>query len=224
MIELLRLEGVSLESSEGRLMFRNLNWSLRSGVCARIHASSTAWTTALLRLCAGLDDPQEGRVVLNEIPLSPFDFSHPFLKEGGIGWVPRDKGLLANLSLCANVALPLRFLRGYTRVRAEEVAREWLEANGLLAQAGDRPHALEPRERWLGSLIRAAASEPRLWLLDHPPSRLDQRERADASRILREAATRPGTAFVIAGDADGGELVAEDFHIEGGQLKSGGTP
>lgn len=203
------------------MVFRNLNWSLPAGGRARVHAPSIAWTTALLRLCAGLDDPEEGRVILNETPLSPFDFAHPFLKDGGIGWVPREKGLLANLSLCANVALPLRFLRGYSRVRAEELARQWLEASGLSAQAEDRPHALEPRERWLGSLIRAAASEPRLWLLDHPPSRLDPRERADASRILREAAAKPDTAFVIAGDADGGEITAEDFHIESGQVTTG---
>lgn len=222
--ELLRFEGVSLESGEGRMVFRDLNWGLPPGGRARVHAPSGAGATALLRLCAGLDDPQEGQVILDEIPLTPFTFAHPFLKEGGIGWVPRDRGLLANLSLCANVALPLRFLRGHPRHRAEEIAQEWLEATGLSGRAQDRPHALEPCERWLGALVRAAATEPRLWLLDRPPSRLDQQERDHASRILREAAARPETTFVIAGDADGGEIAAKDFHIENGHIATGGIP
>ena len=116
MAELLRLEGVSLEGSDGRMVFQNLNWSLPPGGRVRLHAPSGAGTSALLRLCAGLADPQEGRVLLDEVSLSSHAFAHPFLKEGGIGWVPRDKGLLDNLSLWANVALPLRFLRGHTRV------------------------------------------------------------------------------------------------------------
>lgn len=222
--EILRHEGVSLEGSDSRMVFRDLNWSLPPGGRARLHAPSGAGTSALLRLCAGLADPQEGRVILDEIPLSSHSFAHPFLKEGGIGWVPREKGLLDNLSLWANVALPLRFLRGHTRLRAEELAREWLEAGGLSARAQFRPHDLEPRERWLGALVRAAAVEPRLWLLDRPPSGLDQQGRAHASQILRKAAAKPETAFVIVGNADGGEIAAEDFHIENGQLVSRGTP
>lgn len=224
MDDLLRLEGVSLESDEGRMVFRKLHWSLPPGGRARFHAPSTAVTSALLRLCAGLSDPQEGQVILNGIPFSPHAFGHPFLREGGIGWVPQERGLLSNLSLCANVALPLRFLRGHPRPRAEELAREWLEAAGLSARAQDRPHALEPRECWLGAVVRAAALEPRLWLLDRPPSGLTQRERAHASRILREAAAKPETAFLIAGDADGGEIAAMDFDIAKGPVGTGGTP
>jgi len=224
MADILRLEGVSLDGGDGRMVFRNLDWSLPPGGRARLHAPSGAGTSALLRLCAGLADPQEGRVILDEVPLSPHAFAHPFLKEGGVGWVPREKGLLDNLSLCANVALPLRFLRGHPRLRAEELAREWLEASGLSSRAQYRPHDLEPRERWLGALVRAAAIEPRLWLLDRPPSGLDQRGRAHASRILRKAAAKPETAFVIAGDADGGELATIHFQIENGQLVSRETP
>jgi ABC-type transporter Mla maintaining outer membrane lipid asymmetry ATPase subunit MlaF len=224
MAELLRLEGISLEGGDGRRVFRDLNWSLPPGGRARLHAPSGAGSSALLRLCAGLADPQEGRVILDGVSLSTHAFTHPFLREGGIGWVPREKGLLDNLSLLANVALPLRFLRGHPRLRAEELAREWLETSGLSARAQYRPHDLEPRERWLGALVRAAAIAPRLWLLDRPPSGLDQQGRAHASQILRKAAAKPETAFVIAGDADGGEIATVDFQIESGQLVRRETP
>ena len=224
MADIVRIEGVSLESIEGRMVFQNLDWSLAAGGRARIYAPSGAGATALLRLCAGLADPQEGRVILDGVPLSPYAFGHPFLKQGGIGWIPKDGGLLVNQSLCANVALPLRFLRGHPRARAEEIAMAWLESAGLAAHACDRPHALEPVERWLGALVRAAASEASLWLLNQPPSSLDQRERSQVERILQHAGANPETAFVIVGNADGGHLEAMDFRIENGRVVSGGTP
>jgi len=223
MAELLRLEGVNLENAEGRSVFRNLDWSLPLGGRARVQAASGAGASALLRLCAGLAEPQQGSVFLDGVALTPHAFAHPFLKKGGIGWVPRNGGLQANLSLCANVALPLRFLRGHSRLRAEELAIEWLEATGLAGRAQDRPHALEPKERWMGALVRAAATEVDLWLVDQPPASLDPQERHHVSCLLRQAAENPNTAFLIIGDADGGEVAAIEFCIENGRIVPGGT-
>lgn len=223
MANLVWIEGVSLVSRDGRQIFRNLDWNLPEGARMRIHASPGDGASALLRLCAGLADPDQGRVVLDGLPLGPHSFAHPFLKQGGIAWVPRDGGLLVNLSLRANVALPLRFLRGHTRLRADELAQGELEAAGLGLRAEDRPHALDPRERWLGALVRAKASEGRLWLVDVPPAPLDAQQRASAARLLGDAAATGGTSFVIIGQADGGAVAAEEFRIENGHLERGGS-
>jgi predicted ABC-type transport system involved in lysophospholipase L1 biosynthesis ATPase subunit len=142
------------------------------------------------------------------------------LKRGGIGWVPTEGGLLANLSLLANVALPLRFLRGHSRDRAEALAQQCLERTGLASQAGLRPHALEPRDRWLGALARAAVTKPSLWLLDQPPGRLEALELHAAEGLLLEAAQDPATAFVVAGPD--WKLAGAEFHLKEGRLVPGG--
>lgn len=222
MAEILRLEGVNLDNAEGRSIFQALEWSLEAGARARIHGAPGAGCSALLRLCAGLADPDDGRVILDGIPFSAYAFSHPFLKKGGLGWVPMEGGLLVNLSLCANVALPLRFLRGHSKPQAETTALEMLEAVGLAHRAQARPHVLEPRERWLGALARAAAVEPDLWLLDQPPSLLDSQDRARAGQLLRKAAAKPECSFVMVGQADGGVVDALDFRIENGRMVGGG--
>jgi len=224
MDEILRLEHVTLQNAEGRMVFGALDWGLAVGGRVHIHAEAGTGASAFLRLCAGLAHPQEGRVLLDGIPLGPYTFDHPFLKRGGIGWVPTDGGLLANLSLCANVALPLRFLRGQARPRAEELAMDWLDRAGLISHAGLRPHALEPRDRWLGSLVRAAATGPRLWMLDQPPGNLDARERKAAARLILEAAGNPETTFITAGERPWEGLAAADFKLEQGILVAGGKP
>jgi len=223
MAEILRLEAITLQNLEGRMVFQGLDWSLATGGRAQVHASAGTGTSAFLRLCAGLAHPQEGRVILDGLPLGPYAFDHPFLKRGGMGWVPTEGGLLANLSLLANVALPLRFLRGHAHSRAEEIAQEALDQAGLGPQAGRRPHALEPRERWLGALVRAAVTHPELWLLDQPPGKLDPTQRRGTERILLDAASDAGTAFVIAGSKDWTGLAAAEFHLEQGRLVPGGV-
>lgn len=224
MAELLRFEAVTLHNREGRMVFQELNWSLPVGGRTHVHAAPGTGASALLRLCAGLAHPQEGRVILEGLPLGPYTYDHPFLKRGGIGWVPTDGGLLANLNLLANVALSLRFLRGHSQLRAKEIAQEGLDRAGLGGpQAELRPHALEPRERWLGALVRAAVTRPHLWLLDQPPGKLETREHQSAERFLFEAAENADTAFVIAGSKDWRGLVGEEFHLEQGRLVPGGV-
>ena len=221
MDELLRFETITLRNREGHTVFQDLDWNLGVGERATIHASPGTGASAILRLAAGLAHPQEGRVILDGVALGPYSFDHPFLKRGGIGWVPTKGGLLANLSLRANAALPLRFLRAHSRSRAEEMAQEGLEKAGLGPRAELRPHALEPRERWLGALVRAALARPDLWLLDQPPGGLEARERQNAEGMILEAAEQTDTAFLVAG----GEWMAlpgEAFHLEQGRLVPGG--
>ena len=217
MAELLRLEALTLRNREGRTVFRDLELRLEAGERVHVQAAPGTGGTALLRLAAGLTQPQEGRVLLEGVALGPYTVDHPFLTGGGLGWVPTEGGLLANLSLSANVALPLRFLRGHSRVQAEEMALEGLERAGLGALAGLRPHALEPRERWMGALVRAALTRPRLWLLDKPPGRLEGPEWRRAEDMVRQT-----EGAFLAVDEAWKPLANAEYHLEQGRLLPGG--
>jgi predicted ABC-type transport system involved in lysophospholipase L1 biosynthesis ATPase subunit len=222
MAELLRFEAVTLHNMEGRMVFQELDWSLPAGGRVQVQAAAGIGASALLRLAAGLAHPQAGRVILEGVPLGPYTFDHPFLKRGGLGWVPTEGGLLANLNLRANVALPLRFLRGHSQPRAEAMAQEHLDQAGLGAQADLRPHAVEPRERWLAALVRAFVTDPSLWLLDQPPGKLEARERQSAEHFLFQAAKNADTAFLIAGSKGWKGLTGQEFHLEQGRIVPGG--
>lgn len=219
--ELLHLDQVTLRNQEGRAVFLTMDWSLPEGGRVHVQGAAGQGASALLRLCAGLAHPQEGRVILGGLPLDPYAFDHPFLKRGGIGWVPSGGGLLANLDLRANVALPLRFLRGHTCTQALGIAQEHLERAGLGAQAGLRPHALEPRDRWLGALVRAEVSAPQLWLLDQPPEGMNHLPDG-AKAILGEAVGKPTAAFLVVGSRPWSGAEREVVHLEQGRIVPGG--
>ena len=168
----LALEAVTLRSPEGRAVFQDLDWRLARGERFHLRGGGGVGCTALLRLCAGIAEPERGRVLLDGAPLRA-GMPHPFLQRGLLGWVPSDGGLVVNLTLLQNVALPLQFAQGLARAEAERTARAWLEQAGLGGQAGSRPAVPGDRESWLASLARAAAKGSRLWLVDRPAGGLD---------------------------------------------------
>ncbi|MGA2079853.1 MAG: ATP-binding cassette domain-containing protein [Holophaga sp.] len=195
---LLALEAVTLTAPEGRPVFRDLDWRLDRGGRFHVRAGSGGGCTALLRLCAGIAEPDRGRVVLDGVPLSP-DLHHPFLARGALGWVPSDGGLTVNLTLLDNVVLPLRFVLGQGRAAAERTALELLEQAGLGPQARQRPAVPGDRVSWLVSLARAAAKGSRLWLVDRPAGGLDAASIRAAGDLLERAAQDPDVTLLMVG-------------------------
>jgi ABC-type transporter Mla maintaining outer membrane lipid asymmetry ATPase subunit MlaF len=219
---LLALEAVTLLAPEGRTVFHRLDWKLARG--ARFHAKGGAGggCTALLRLCAGIAEPDGGRVVLDGVPLKA-GVPHPFLQRGLLGWVPSDGGLAVNLSLLQNVALPLRFAQNHGRAAAERTALDWLEQAGLGCQAHQRPAVPGNRESWVASLVRAAAKGSRLWLVDRPAGGLDADCIQAAERILGQAAQDPDVTILLVGGAWMSSLGLE-LTIGNGRVFSGREP
>ena len=216
---LLALEAVTLLAPDGRPVFRKLDWRLERG--ERFHARGGAGggCTALLRLAAGIAEPDQGRVVLDGERLEP-GVPHPFLRRGALGWVPSDGGLAVNLSLLANVALPLRFAQDLDRREADLIAMAWLERAGLAGQARERPAVPANRECWMASLARAAAKGSRLWLVDRPAGGLDPESIQAAEAILGSAAQDAEvTMLLVGGDWMSG--LGADLKIGSGRVSSG---
>ena len=131
--------------------------------------------------------------------------------------------MLVNQSLLVNVALPLMFTKRMERTAAESMAARALEQAGLMEVSDQRPHVLDPRERWLGALVRAAVMEPELWLVDQSPGDLDQRMRESAAIILEQAASS-SAAMVIVGDESWIPRTSmQTIRLENGRLIPGET-
>jgi putative ABC transport system ATP-binding protein len=219
---LLALEAVTLTAPESRPVFRNLDWSLDRGARFRLRGGHGSGCTALLRLCAGIAEPERGRVVLDGVPLDS-GIHHPFVERGALGWVPSDGGLAVNLSLMDNVSLPLRFALNQGRREAERSALALLERAGLGPRARQRPNVPGDREAWLVSMVRAAAKRSRLWLVDRPAGGLDAASAQAAQSILDEAAQDPDvTVLVVGGDWLQG--LDGELRVGGGRIQSGGEP
>ena len=220
---LLALEGVTLRSPEGHLVFQDLNGRLARGGRYHLKGVRGGGATAFLKLCCGIAEPEAGRVVLEGVALPAPFARHPFLDRGALGFVPSDGGLAVNQTLQDNVALPLRFALQQRKEEAADTARLWLERAGLLDLALQRPRVPADTQSWLTSLARAAAHKPELWLVDRPSGDLDDTSLQAARSILGQCGADPSVTMLFVGGAWLADL-GEPLVIVDSRVLTGGQP
>ncbi|WP_084458052.1 ATP-binding cassette domain-containing protein [Desulfocurvus vexinensis] len=143
------------------------------GTLTALVGPSGAGKTTLMRIAAGLERPDEGRVALGStvwVDTRAGVFVPP--RQRGLGFVFQDYPLFPHLTVRANVAIA---------ARRKERVDELLTLFGIARLAGKRPGAISGGERQRAAFCQALARDPVLLLLDEPFSALD----AATRRALR---------------------------------------
>ncbi|CAA9374126.1 MAG: Thiamin ABC transporter, ATPase component [uncultured Nocardioidaceae bacterium] len=197
----------------------DVSLQLPRGEVLAVLGPSGCGKSTLLRAVAGLERPDAGRVLFDDVdvtglPTHRRDFALMF----------QDGQLFPHLPVAGNVGYPLRMRRTPRADRDARVA-ELLELVGLPGHGDRSPDTLSGGERQRVALARALAVRPRLLLLDEPLSALDRnlRERlaADLHDILRAEST---TALLVTHDHDEAFAVADRMALmRDGRLVQSGT-
>lgn len=151
--------------------------------------TSPTQATAFFRMTLGLEAPRAGVVrVFGESPRAMRRAALRTLRRRiGSSLIP--DGLMANVTLRANVALPLVFGDGRTNDDANGAADDVLAQFGLAAWAESRPSDLSPDTRQVASLARAVAAHPELLLLHDPLTSVTNIEAVRLLTLCRDYAT-----------------------------------
>jgi len=140
--------------------------------------------TTLLRVIAGLERPDSGRVVLEGE-----DASAKHVRERQVGFVFQHYALFKHMSVFDNVAFGLRMKPRRQRPSEDAIrrkVRDLLELVQLDWLADRFPDQLSGGQRQRIALARALAVEPRVLLLDEPFGALDAKVRKELRRWLRK--------------------------------------
>ncbi len=170
-------EGLVLEGVRhrygGRQVVRGVDLTVRPGELVCLLGPSGCGKTTTLRIAAGLEHPQEGRVTLGGVVVADGGLAVP-PEQRQVGFLFQDFALFPHLTVIANVEFGLRGL-GASERRAR--AEACLAQVGMLDYAMAFPHMLSGGQQQRVALARALAPKPRLMLLDEPFSGLDSRLR-----------------------------------------------
>ena len=165
------IEVTNLHKSFGRDIHavRGIDIEIERGEVVVIVGPSGSGKSTVLRLIAGLEPLQGGRVVIDgRIVAEPGYGVAPEARR--VGLMFQDFALFPHLSVLDNVAFGLRGMAGKGRKRR---ARELLAQVDMSGHAESYPHMLSGGEQQRVALARALAPHPRLMLLDEPFSSLD---------------------------------------------------
>jgi thiamine transport system ATP-binding protein len=173
---MLSAEGIRV-TFDGKTVLKEVNVSVGDGETVAILGPSGCGKTTLLRVIAGLQRPDIGRVAWNGADLAAIP-PH----ERKFGLVFQEYALFPHRDVKGNVEFGLRMARESAPARAARIA-EVLELVGLAAFADRRVAALSGGEQQRVALARALAVSPRLLMFDEPLGALDREWR---TRLLDE--------------------------------------
>jgi iron(III) transport system ATP-binding protein len=216
----LRFERVSLSFDDVEAV-RDVSFELEPGEIVCLLGPSGCGKTTLLRIAAGVERPQAGRVFIDDLEVAgPRVFVPP--ERRNIGLMYQDFALFPHLSILRNVAFGLKALRKEEALRE---SRRALERVGLAEYAESFPHELSGGEQQRVALARAIVPRPQVMLMDEPFSGLDQRlresVRTETLTLLRE--TRATTMIVTHDPVEAMELADRILLMREGRLVQSGT-
>ena len=162
----------------------------RSELFALLGPSGCGKTT-LLRMIAGFEIPDRGRIVIDGADVTA---TAPYARP--VNMMFQSYALFPHMNIAANIAFGLRQER-MDRRRVAARVEEMLALVQMSGLGGRRPHQLSGGQRQRVALARALAKAPKLLLLDEPLAALDRKLRAETRLELIGIQERVGTAFLV---------------------------
>ncbi len=175
---------------------RGASLAMQTGEMVAIVGKSGSGKSTLLRVIAGLSGIDGGCYLYQMQPLDCTSASvlRKFRREH-IGIVLQNYGLIEELTVFENIALPLKFKR-MSRKRVQQAVQRQLEAVDLTEKQDAHPSALSGGQQQRVAIARALVLQPDVLLADEPTGALDQ-ETGAAIMALFAKINAAGTTVII---------------------------
>jgi putrescine transport system ATP-binding protein len=169
----------------------DVSLTIERGALFALLGPSGCGKTTLLRMIAGLESPDSGRILIDGADVSVLP---PYARP--VNMMFQSYALFPHMDVAANIAFGLRQERMDRRRIATRIG-EMLALVQMSDFGGRRPHELSGGQRQRVALARALAKMPKLLLLDEPLAALDRKLRAETRLELIGIQERVGTAFLV---------------------------
>ena len=216
-----RLQALNLEKQYGAAMaVDGVDLDARPGEFVSLLGPSGCGKTTSLRLIAGLERPDAGRITIDGR-----DVTDVPPQRRGLGMVFQQYALFPNLNAYENIAFALR-VRRLPKTEIERRVAELLAVVHLEDAAGRYPHQLSGGMQQRVALARALAAEPPLLLLDEPLSALDAAIRDELRTELRrlQRALELTVIYVTHDQAEAMAISDRIVVMERGKVNQVGSP
>jgi lipoprotein-releasing system ATP-binding protein len=201
-------------------VLEDINLSIEKGDLISITGQSGSGKSTLLHVLGLLDDPDEGKLMYNDILLSASDKKSVMFRSLHIGFIFQFHYLLDDLTAEENIALPL-LIQGIPYQKSLKQSREWLDMLHLSDRGHHFPNTLSGGEQQRVAIGRAMIHRPDIVFADEPTGNLDPTHSSEVLSIMLEMQKSHGQTFVIVTHNE--EIAAntnKHYKLENGVLHS----
>jgi putative ABC transport system ATP-binding protein len=173
--------------------------------------------TTLLNMLAGILEPTEGKVLLDDTDLySLKDDVLSRLRNERIGVVPQARSAVDTLTVMENILLPARL---YGKHAPAEEARQWMEQFGIDSLADAMPRELSGGELRRMAIIRAVVQDPDILFADEPTGDLDDENTEKVlSALYSFAHDQKKAVFIVTHENDALKYADRLYKMEKGRI------
>ena len=170
LISILRLEKKFYINKKPIYLFKNLNLSIYEKEFLVILGPNGVGKTTLLNIIAGLEEPTNGKVVINKKEL-----------QKNMGIIFQEFSLFPWKTVIKNVLVGLE-IKGINKKKANNLALKYLKLLNLLKFKNEYPYKLSAGMKQKVAVARALTVDPKILLMDEPFANLD----VHTKKILQE--------------------------------------
>jgi iron(III) transport system ATP-binding protein len=226
MEELIQIEGVA-KSYGSHHVYESLTLSVRRGECFTLLGPSGCGKTVLLRLIAGFEAPEAGKISIGGVVVSdPASGINIPPDSRNLGMVFQDYAVWPHMTVFDNVAYPLKI----AKVRAKELTDRVMESISMVGLNGLEkrlPSELSGGQQQRVALARALVAKPSLLLLDEPLTNLDANLREEMRFEIKELQRKLDTTVLyVTHDQEVALAISDRLAVMdgSGQIRQTGAP
>jgi putrescine transport system ATP-binding protein len=218
-IPLLRIEAV-VKKFGGFRAVDGLSLDIRAGEFFALLGPSGCGKTTLLRMLAGFETPDEGRILLDGK-----DIARVLPHQRPVNMMFQNYALFPHLTVRDNIAFGLK-RAGMSRSKIDDRVAEMVALVKLEGLEKRKPDQISGGQKQRVALARSLARRPRVLLLDEPLAALDKKLRESTQLELMELQRRLGMTFIIVThDQEEAMTVAGRIGVmDSGRLEQVATP
>lgn len=195
----LKATGVS-KSFGGTRVLERVSVELRRGEAKLLLGPNGSGKTTLLKCLNLLIRPSEGKIYLNGVDITAPGMDERLIRRK-TALVFQEANLFSHMTVLDNVAVGPRVVRGFSRERAEAVAKEKLKLVNIGPELWHRyPAQLSGGQRQRVAVARALAMEPDVVLFDEPTANLDPTGAEEVVEVIEELTSLGVTSFIATHD------------------------
>ena len=165
--------------------------------CLCLIGPSGSGKSTLLNLCAGLEKPTKGEIIvggihlekLNEVDMTKF-------RQLNVGFVFQSYNLIPTLSALEKVGLGLTF-KGVKKSKRDKMARDILNEVGLGSRLHHKPSEMSGGQQQRVSIARAFVDKPRIIFADEPTGNLDSKTSMEVMELMTSMVREAGSTLII---------------------------
>jgi ABC-type lipoprotein export system ATPase subunit len=200
---------------------RGIDLTVAQGEMVAVMGPSGCGKTTLLNCLSGLDDFDDGEIVIEGTNLRKMnDRARTKYRAERMGFVFQTYNLLPVISAVENVELPL-LVGGVSAGTARKRALAALEQVGLAERVHHRPAELSGGQRQRVTIARALVNNPAIVWADEPTGNLDSKTASEILQLMRTLNQEQGqTLMIVTHDPVIGELCDRIVYMQDGLIQA----